>query len=135
MTMDHVEMLGNQRRGMCVVQSVRDTSWYSGASNTAKSCALQQLRSSTLFPRRGCGKVAPAGQSRCATPAPLDNLPSVIGIFVSDRFGSVSGAQAMMDGLSELYRDLLSGSYDCVDRIVLNAYFGMAHSPGGFRIW
>ena len=41
----------------------------------------------------------------------------------------------MMDGLSKLYRDLLSGSYDCVDRIVLNAYFGMAHSPGGFRIW
>jgi hypothetical protein len=41
----------------------------------------------------------------------------------------------MMDGLSELYRDLLGGSYDCVDRIVLNAYFGMAHSPGGFRVW
>ena len=40
-----------------------------------------------------------------------------------------------MDGLSELYRDLLGGSYDCVDRIVLNAYFGMAHSPGGFRVW
>ncbi|MEP7272073.1 MAG: alpha/beta hydrolase-fold protein, partial [Acidobacteriota bacterium] len=30
---------------------------------------------------------------------------------------------------------LLSGSYDCVDRIVLNAYFGMGHSPGGFRVW
>lgn len=40
-----------------------------------------------------------------------------------------------MDGLSNLYRELLSGSYDCVDRIVLNAYFGMAHSPGGFRVW
>ena len=40
-----------------------------------------------------------------------------------------------MDGLSDLYRDLLGGSYDCVDRIVLNAYFGMAHSPGGFRVW
>jgi hypothetical protein len=23
--------------------------------------------------------------------------------------------------------------YDCVDRIVLNAYFGMGHSPGG--VW
>ena len=32
-------------------------------------------------------------------------------------------------------RDLLTGSYDCVDRIVLNAYFPMGHSPGGFRIW
>ena len=31
----------------------------------------------------------------------------------------------MSDGLSKLYRELLSGSYDCVDRIVLNAYFGM----------
>ncbi len=40
-----------------------------------------------------------------------------------------------MDGLSTLYQDLLSGSYDCVDRIVLNAYFRMGHSPGGFRLW
>jgi hypothetical protein len=30
----------------------------------------------------------------------------------------------MADGLSDLYQDLLSGSYDCVDRIVLNGYFG-----------
>ena len=42
---------------------------------------------------------------------------------------------AMADGLSNLYQDLLSGSYDCVDRIVLNGYFGMGHSPGGFRVW
>jgi hypothetical protein len=41
----------------------------------------------------------------------------------------------MPDGLSELYEELLGGSYDCVDRIVLNAYFGMGHSPGGFRVW
>ena len=41
----------------------------------------------------------------------------------------------MMDGLSTLYQDLLSGSYDCVDRIVLNAYFRMGHGPGGFRPW
>jgi len=41
----------------------------------------------------------------------------------------------MTDGLSTLYQDLLSGSYDCVDRIVLNAYFRMGHSPGGFRVW
>jgi hypothetical protein len=31
----------------------------------------------------------------------------------------------MSDGLSTLYQDLLTGSYDCVDRIVLNAYFRM----------
>ena len=41
----------------------------------------------------------------------------------------------MADGLSDLYRDLLTGSYDCVDRIVLNAYFRMGHAPGGFRAW
>ena len=40
----------------------------------------------------------------------------------------------MGDGLSTLYQDLLSGSYDCVDRIVLNAYFRMGHDPGGFRV-
>ena len=39
----------------------------------------------------------------------------------------------MADGLSELYQDLLLGSYDCVDRVVLNAYFRMGHSAGGFR--
>ena len=29
----------------------------------------------------------------------------------------------MGDGLSTLYHDLLSGSYDCVDRIVLKRVF------------
>src|SRR5215470_10507148 len=33
------------------------------------------------------------------------------------------------------YGDLLAGSYDCVDRIVLNAYFSVGHNPGGFRCW
>ncbi len=33
------------------------------------------------------------------------------------------------------YGDLLTGVYDCVDRIVLNAYFSLAHNPGGFRVW
>ena len=45
------------------------------------------------------------------------------------------GKRVMSDGLSKLYQELLGGSYDCVDRIVLNAYFGMGHSPGGFRVW
>lgn len=39
------------------------------------------------------------------------------------------------DALSGYYSDLLTGSYDCVDRIVLNAYFQMGHSPAGFRAW
>jgi hypothetical protein len=41
----------------------------------------------------------------------------------------------MQDPLSDRYRQLLEGSYDCVDRIVLNAYFRMGHSGGGFRAW
>src|SRR4029453_14156783 len=41
----------------------------------------------------------------------------------------------MAEGLSTLYQDLLSGSYDCVDRIVLNADFALEHDPGGFRLW
>src|SRR5213592_2749718 len=41
----------------------------------------------------------------------------------------------MTDELSERYGQLLAGSYDCVDRIVLNAYNTLCHSPGGFRTW
>jgi hypothetical protein len=39
------------------------------------------------------------------------------------------------DDFTERYRDLLTGSYDCVDRIVLNAYYPLGHNPGGFRTW
>ena len=45
---------------------------------------------------------------------------------------TVSG---VADELSDRYGDLLTGSYDCVDRIVLNAYYPLGHSPGGFRVW
>jgi hypothetical protein len=41
----------------------------------------------------------------------------------------------MADRLNDLYHDLLDGTYDCVDRIVLNAYFRPGHNPGGFRVW
>ena len=41
----------------------------------------------------------------------------------------------MADDFSVRYGDLLTGSYDCVDRIVLNAYFPLGHNPGGFRVW
>jgi len=40
-----------------------------------------------------------------------------------------------MDELTKRSHDLLRGSYDCVDRIVLNAYFWVGHTPGGFRYW
>jgi hypothetical protein len=35
-----------------------------------------------------------------------------------------------MDQFSEQYEDLIDDSYDCVDRIVLNAYFAMGQDPG-----
>ena len=41
----------------------------------------------------------------------------------------------MPDDFSERYGDLLTGTYDCVDRIVLNAYFPLGHGAGGFRSW
>jgi hypothetical protein len=41
----------------------------------------------------------------------------------------------MLDEYSEYYADLLENTYDCVDRIVLNAYFRMGQKPGGFRTW
>jgi hypothetical protein len=41
----------------------------------------------------------------------------------------------MADELSQRYGNLLEGSYDCVDRIVLNAYFRLCYSGGGFREW
>ena len=41
----------------------------------------------------------------------------------------------MIDNLSSYYADLLDGTYDCVDRIVLNAYNSLCCSPGCFRKW
>ena len=41
----------------------------------------------------------------------------------------------MTDDFTERYGDLINGSYDCVDRVVLNAYFPLGHGPGGFRHW
>ncbi len=41
----------------------------------------------------------------------------------------------MVDELSAYDGDLLDGRYDCVDRIVLNAYNTVCYSAGGFRTW
>ena len=40
-----------------------------------------------------------------------------------------------LDEFSRYYADFLEGSYDCVDRIVLNAYFQLGQTPGGLRAW
>jgi hypothetical protein len=39
------------------------------------------------------------------------------------------------DTFSQHYEELLDDTYDVVDRIVLNAYFPLACSSGGFRTW
>jgi hypothetical protein len=52
-----------------------------------------------------------------------------------NRPGTACYCAQMADSLSRRYQDLLDGSYDCVDRIVLNAYFRPGHSAGGFRVW
>jgi hypothetical protein len=41
----------------------------------------------------------------------------------------------VVDDFTARYGALLTGRYDCVDRIVLNAYFSLGHDPGGFRVW
>lgn len=39
------------------------------------------------------------------------------------------------DEFTQYYSELLEGAYDCVDRIVINAYYPMGQTPGGFRTW
>ena len=41
----------------------------------------------------------------------------------------------MADDFSFRYGDLITGSYDCVDRVVLNAWYPMGVNPGGLRTW
>jgi len=50
-----------------------------------------------------------------------------------DMVSSDDGGCIMGDAVSERYGDLLEGSYDCVDRIVLNAYNTLCYAPLGFR--
>ena len=38
----------------------------------------------------------------------------------------------MADALTTTYAKLLRGSYDCLDRIVVNGYYRQAHSPAVF---
>ena len=39
------------------------------------------------------------------------------------------------DKLCNHYNEILDGTYDCIDRLVLNGYFSQGCSPGGFRTW
>jgi hypothetical protein len=37
--------------------------------------------------------------------------------------------------VDQTYQDLLTGSYDCIDRIVLNGYYRLGHDHAGFRVY
>jgi hypothetical protein len=39
------------------------------------------------------------------------------------------------DAFSDYYAELLQGSYDCVDRVVLNAFYPLGQTGGGLRAW
>src|ERR1700760_2355629 len=39
------------------------------------------------------------------------------------------------DEFSQYYAELLQGTYDCVDRIVLNAFYPLGQTGGGVRSW
>ena len=44
-------------------------------------------------------------------------------------------SMSVSDEFSAYVADLLDGRYDCVDRIVLNGYFLMGQTSGGFLTW
>lgn len=39
------------------------------------------------------------------------------------------------DNITEHYQEVIEGTYDCIDRLVLNAYCPQLLVPGGFRNW
>lgn len=43
--------------------------------------------------------------------------------------------QSTTDEFSRRYAELLESSYDCIDRIVINAYNPLLQQAGGFRFW
>ena len=41
----------------------------------------------------------------------------------------------MFDQFTDYYKDYLDGTYDCIDRIVINAFNPLLQGGGGFRFW
>ena len=78
--------------------------------------------------------VSPQSRINSAS-VPLATHP-VMEYFYNDTPGDIPIARcSMSDQFTEYYADYLDGSYDCVDRIVLNAYFPLIQNGGGFRVW
>jgi hypothetical protein len=86
--------------------------------------AQERPRPDRLGGKDRASRLNPAGALRAAL------IPS---IWSSQQYRSY--CSRMADDLSQRYHHLLTGVYDCVDRIVLNAYFSMGQAGGGFRVW
>jgi len=69
--------------------------------------------------------VAPSGQRQIASGGIRGRLQD------SPPFWNLKDDGLMADPLAEQYADLLEGTYDCVDRIILNAYFPKGMNGGG----
>lgn len=69
-------------------------------------------------------------------PDVLENVDSIVN-FSYPIVDIAKGEESMKmpDEFCQQYEPCLDGVYDCVDRIVLNAYFMLAQSEGGFRTW
>jgi hypothetical protein len=91
-------------------------------------------------PRGGWAKISPLFTPPWITPhgsRPSLRAVDFIDIFSYPGLHVSKGERSMKmpDEFSQSYQAYLTGTYDCVDRIVLNAYFILAQSAGGFRTW
>ena len=71
-----------------------------------------------------------AGKKRCAGGAQLTFYFKMI-CYVKD----MKTTNEMADDFSTYRDEELEGSYDCVDRMVVNAYYKMGQTAAGFRTW
>jgi hypothetical protein len=74
-----------------------------------------------------------AGKVRFASGEQLSSTPRFLAKSTCREQGAVD--MTTVDAFSEYYTELLQGTYDCVDRIVLNAFFPFGQTGGGIRSW
>src|SRR5438552_3733928 len=112
----------------------RDGGRACGAPSPLCGSVRKRVQSSRFEPHNGLRFVADCAAKKwpCGQPAARSLRQSKL---LPPRRPCVVASPAMADRLSNLYQDLLDGTYDCADRIVLNAYFRPGHSGGGFRVW
>ena len=85
------------------------------------------VREPTLLPRPAGRKGLCSVRDFARKEWPLRGSPADV-----RRRGSYG--RRVADDFCERCGDLLTGSNDCVDRVVLNVYFPLGHNPGGFGV-